>query len=384
MLLIVCVNMANLLLARGGARERETAIRASLGASRGRLLAFQLTESLVLAAAGALLGLAPAFLMMNWLVKRLPDVGERFGGVGLDLRVLGFAGCATVLTALAFGFLPALRASRPDLRPALREGARQNTGVSAFVRKSLVTAQVALAVILVTGAGLLLQSFWGLWQSDGGVSAQGILTARLDPAAELYKGSEKQIQYYDTVLDATAALPGVKSVASTSLLPLDGSPPGLAHRVEGVTNDDSLLPMAGTVNVSPGYFRTLGIPMLEGRDFTRGDGTQASGVVVVNRQLADTIWPDSNAIGKRIGYPWPSDWLEVVGVVENVEQQALGSHPQPTIYFPFAQRTSSSASIVINSSGDPTSLTKPMIELIRQIDDQVPINDVRTIDEIRW
>ncbi len=385
-LVVVCVNLANLQLARSAARVRESAVRASLGATRGRIVSLLLTETLVLNLLGAGLGLLLASLLVEVLVPLLPGVDGRFGQLGVDHRVLLFSLAVALVTTLGVGLLPALRLSRTDLRTSLAEGGRgMAAGTGQFSRAALVVAQVALAVVLVVNAGLLLRSFWNLWQVPTGFDGARVLSARLDPAEGLYEDRARRRQLYDDLLERLRALPGVARAAAAHSLPLSGVDAYLAHRVKDQEWESGRLPMARQRIVTPGYFETMGIPLLAGRDFDgtdRHDGPQA---VIVNRALAEKIWPGETALGKSIGYPWNSPWVEVVGVVENVLEGELDGEVEPALYFPYSQRSMASMTVLVAGAGlDPHSLAPGLREAVRQLDDQIPVNDVQTVAAVAW
>ncbi len=385
-LVVVCVNLANLQLARSAARVRESTIRASLGATHGRIMAFLLTETLVLTAVGAALGLLLASLLVDILVPLLPGVDARFGRVGVDHRVLVFCLITSLATAFGVGLLPAWRLSRTDLRTSLAEAGRAAAvGAGQLSRRVLVLAQVALAVVLVVNAGLLLRSFWNLWQVPPGFDGARVLSARLDPAEGFYTDRRRRQQLYDDLLERLRALPGVRTAAAAHSLPLSGVDAFLAHRVKDRQWESGRLPMARQRIVTPDYFQTLGIPLLEGRDFDSSDRHDSPQVVIVNRALAERIWPGETAVGKSVGYPWNSPWIEVVGVVENVQQRNLGGEAEATLYFPYAQRPMASMTVLLATEGDdPLSLAPALRSAVRQLDDQVPVNDLQTVAAVAW
>ena len=385
-LLIVCVNVATLQLARSAARLRETAIRASVGAARGRLITLLMTESVVLSSLGSLAGLGLGQFFVSVLLPRLPGFDGRFGEVGLDARVLAFAALVTLVTALGFGLFPAIRLSRPDLRSSLASGSAASTATRSqrLWQNGLILTQVTLAAILVVGAGLLISSLWRLWQVDPGFKGERVLSARLDPAAALYEAEDRQIALYDRLLERLRSQPGVEAAAAVQSLPLAGEPRSLAFRVEGREAVDGRLPTAWTSIVTADYFRTLSIPLLAGRDFSSSDPKDAPGRVIVNRTLAEQIWPGEDAVGKSVGYPWTSPWLEVIGVVEDVREVELGSAPSPAIYFPHSQRPLEAMTVVLRTQNQPGASVRGLLEAVSEIDSQIPVNDVRTLKEVAW
>ena len=379
-LLIVCVNLANLLLARSGARRRETAIRACLGASRTRLISFLLKECLVLAAVGAGLGLLLAQFLTDSLAGRIPGLDGRYGSIGVDLRVVAFSAAMALATAAAFGLLPALRLSRTGAIAVLRESGRSGAlAAGRRTRDVLVVAQVALSVVLVVCSGMMLTTLWKLSNVDPGFQGERVLSARLDPAEAFYSESTARIGFYQGVLERLAALQDVESTAAADVLPMSGSVLSLAHRVRGRDFENGILPMAKRRLVTPGYFKTMRIPLLEGRDFVAQDDPNRRPAVIVNRALAERFWPGDSALGQALGYPWPSDWLEVVGVVEDVLLGELGGGIEPTIYFPYAQDSRASMTVLARTTRDPAALAATLRALVAEADPQVPVSDVRTV-----
>ncbi|HVS64843.1 MAG TPA: ADOP family duplicated permease [Thermoanaerobaculia bacterium] len=381
LLLIVCVNVASLQLARAGARRQEAALRASLGAGRIRLIRQHLVESLVLAGGGALLGAAVAQLLITLLADAIEGADARFGAVGLDARLLLVAAVLAVATAIGIGGWPALHVSRA---PASLQTGRGAAGrpAGAGGRRVLVCGQIALCVVLVTGAALLLLSFWNLSRVDPGFDGRTVLSAQLDPPAAAYTEAAQTLDLYDRLLERLATTPGVPAVAAASRLPLDGAQNRMAFPSSGNVLEDGLLPMAVRRVVTPGYFSTLGIPLLSGRSFDAGDDTGAPLVVIVNRRLAETTWPGRSAIGERVGMPWERPVREVVGVVENTLQDGLDAEVEPEIYLPFAQAPTARMRVLVRSAEDPHTLTALLRSSVSAIDPRVPVSDVLTVRAI--
>ena len=387
-LLIGCANVASLLLARAIARERELAIRAALGAGRGRLMRLLLTESLLLFLTGGLLGL----LVAEWGVSSFGTLGlstlPRAFGVQLDVSVFAFTLLCALITGLAFGALPAWSASRSDAAAALREaGARGSAGKrTSFLRAALVVGEIALAVMLLSTAGLLVRSFEKLQQENPGFQPSGVLTAQLSLPAAKYDKPEKRVAFADAVLARLHALPGVRAVGLTNVLPFTGN-----NSSGSYTSPDIVLP-PGTViphgqqrSVDPGYFKTLGLTLLNGRLFTDADSASTQKVVVVDKLLADKYWPGQDPIGKRIGRggddAHPVIWV-IVGVVAQIKFQSLEEDvKKETLYFPFAQQPGTNLILVIKTDGDPTLLTAAVREAVRTADPEQPVFDIRTMQQ---
>ena len=372
LLLIACANVAGLLLARAEGRQREIALRTALGAGRGRLVRQLLTESLMLALVGGILGLLAAVWGVRGLVLAAPASIPRLDAVGIDARVLGFTLCVTLMTGLLFGLVPALHAARPDLSGALSDGGRSGTaGVARHrVRRALVAAQVALALVLVTGAGLLVQSFLRLRQVDPGFRPERLLTARIELSPLRYASNESVRTFYRDLLERLQALPGVRGAATARALPMTGRLEigDWSFILEGRASSPPIPTdwhPADWQVVSPDYFRTMGIPVLGGRPIEASDRLGVPGAVVVNRTLAEQVWPGGKALGQRVllgGGETDSVWRTVVGVVGDVRHRGLSAQPRPEMYLPYAQfpagtgAATRSLYLVIRSAGDPSAL----------------------------
>ncbi len=387
-LLIGCANVASLLLARAIARERELAIRTALGAGRGRLMRLLLTESLLLFLAGGGLGLFVAW----WGVGALNSLGlstlPRAFGVQLDFSVFAFTLLCALLTGIGFGALPAWSASRSDAAAALKEaGARGSAGRrTAFLRSALVVGEIALAVMLLSTAGLLVRSFEKLQQENPGFSPGGVITAQLSLPPAKYDEPAKRVAFVDATFARLRALPGVRSVGLTNVLPFTGN-----NSSGSYTSPDIVLP-PGTViphgqqrSVDPGYFKTLGLTLLKGRLFTDADTAATQKVVVVDKLLADKYWPGQDPLGKRIGRggddTHPVIWV-IVGVVAPIKFQSLEEDvKKETLYFPFAQQPGTNLILVVKTDGDPTLLTAAVREAVRTADPEQPVFDIKTMQQ---
>ncbi len=396
LLLIACANVAGLLLARAEARHREIAVRAALGARAGRIVRQLLTESVVLAAAGGLLGLLLATWGVRALVAAAPPTLPRLEAIGLDGWVLAFSAIVTVGTGVLFGLAPALHAARPDLSNALTEGGR---GGSAGVgrqrfRRGLVVCQVALALMLVVGAGLLIQSFARLRGVDPGFVAERLFTARLELSPVRYESAERIRDFYANLVRRLDALPGVRSAAAVKALPMTQLELGdwsfLREGRYSLPPTPSEWNLSYWQTASPEYFATMGMPLLQGRGIEEGDRIGSPGVVVINRTLAEQVWPEGDALGQRIlmgGGATDSVWRTVVGIVGDVRHRGLDLAPRPEVYLPYAQFPAGTGMpqrdfrIVLRAEGDPVQLTGAVRAAVAELDQDLPLTEVQTMEE---
>ncbi|MCA1651451.1 MAG: ABC transporter permease, partial [Acidobacteria bacterium] len=382
-LLIACANVANLLIARGFMRQKEIAVRLSLGASRGRLVRQLLVESLVLSFAGGVVGLGLAVVLTRGLLALIPSEGQPLLiTADPDLRILGFTLGLTFATGVIFGLLPALRASRPDPWTTLKDtmGSIAGTGGSLFLRKGLVTAQVALSFLLLFGAGLFVRSLQNLKTTDTGVVLDNLITFQVSPALNGYDGP-RAVQFYAQLLDRLRSAPGIKSAALASVSILSGSEWDSSMSVEGHRAADGEDMQAFMNALSPGYFETMQIPFLEGRDFKQMDLKDDATVAIVNRRFANHFFPGKSAVGKRLGFGSRPDTkltIEIIGVVadslyegprEGVRRQVFVPNWGPTgVAFYVRTTTASSAaySLVRNE--------------VRQLDSSMPVYEMKTLE----
>jgi putative ABC transport system permease protein len=387
-LLIACANVANLLLARATTRRRELAVRAALGASRGRVLRQLLTESLLLALLGGLLGLLLAWWGVDALTRILPDDFPRRAEIALDGPVLGFTLLAALLTAFLFGLAPAWQAARVELQETLRESARgSGGGRHKRLRAALVVAEVALSLVLLVGAGLLLRGFLNLQAVDAGFDAGGVLTMRLSPSGAKFSEDPQYVAYYRQATERLAALPGVEAVGAINTLPLSKGP-NFRFRIEGqpeVTPDK--WPGANYRNVTPDYFRALRIPVKAGRPFNDRDNTASPFAVLIN-ETAAREFAGQNPVGKRITFggrnaQGQTVWWEVVGVVGDVRSLGLHEKPEAEIFTASAQDPFAGMSFVIRTSVDPASLAGAVRQTMHEIDAAQPVTALHTMDTIK-
>jgi predicted permease len=387
-LLIACANVANLLLAQTAARRREISIRAALGAKRWTIVRQFLVESLLLATVGGLIGLLVATWTLPLLLKSVPEGLSQIQDVRLDLRVLGFAMGVTLITGLLFGIFPALQASRAKPAETLKQDIR--TGIHGFyTRRALLVSQVALALVLLVGAGLLLRSLQRLSHVDPGFNTSNLLTMRIVIPNSKYPGLERRRAFYDDVISRVKAIPGVESAGMISFLPLSFGGMNFSFTVEDrATQRDRDLPAALYRAVSPDYFHTMGITFLRGRSFESHDTADAPAVVVINRRLADEFWPNDNPVGKRLKVG-PADsrnpWATVVGVVSNVRQAGLYGDHSFELYAPYAQDPRSFTAprdLIVRTSADTSSIAAAVRAAVWSIDKDQPVSNIRTMDQV--
>ena len=385
-LLIACANVANLLLVRASLREKEMAIRAALGASRARLIRQLLTESLLLAVASAAIGLLLAMWGIDLLVAAGPDNIPRLDEIRIDGNALLFTTCVTMLTGLTFGLAPALEASKLDLNRSLKEGARSSSASRGRLRKALVISEVALALVLLVGAGLLVKSFYRLQQVDPGFNPEGVLTLKVSLPAARYSEDDRITAFYDEALGRIKGLPGVESAGGVSFSPLSNTTFHLGFTAEGwPPRTPSELPSAQFRLASPDYFAVMQIPISRGRGFTEEDRKQSSPVAVINAEMARRHFAGEDPVGKRLslqvslGEGEPA-WREIVGVVGDVKHFGLDAEARPEIYVPYAQQPTSAMTMVVRSAVDPANLSGAIRDEIKAIDKDLPVHSVATLE----
>ena len=387
-LLIACVNVANLLLARSTIRQRELGLRTALGADRGRLVRQMLTESVVLSCAGGLAGLALAAAFHRGLISLVANriAIPRIDQVALDLPVLAFTMAVSIGTGLVFGLLPALTATG-TAGDALREGSRQGTSPrSRRVLGALVVAEVAISLVLLTGAGLLIRSFMRLQAINPGFRSEGILTARVQVPGTRYNDPVKSSRFYSDAIARIAAIPGVRSAAAVSFLPMAGL--GMAtsyYRTDQPTPAAGEAPTTDVRPVTSGFFQTMGIPLLTGRDFTQSDATDSPLVAIVSETVVTRLFAGENPIGKRlqvaIGAPGRGS-VEIVGVVGDIKMTSLDTETRATVYMPHTQLAIGLMTLVVRTSTTPESAVKSVAAAVHGIDPELPLADVMTMEEV--
>jgi putative ABC transport system permease protein len=370
-LLIACANLANLQFARTALRSKELAIRGALGAQRGRLVRQLLTENLLLALIGGALGLLLAHWTNQWLVRTLTEDGRPLLTTSMNAGVLTFAFLVSAFSGLAFGLLPAWMSSRSDLNMVLKQSTRGGGSSQHRLRNALIVSQVALALMLLTGAGLVVSGLRAFGQADPGWR---LSTGHLGLPSAAYPDNQRRIAFVDRLQDRLASLPGVERAAVANALPVSGSRSHTGINVEGV--EDSGSPRLRSLNfVSPGYFATLGIRLVEGREFTRSDIAGRPDVIIVNRELARTYWPNGSALGHRIGNP--GSWQEIVGVVEDIRSATDVGEPTTRLqsYRPLGQEPQSGLAIAVRGNVPADALRRAVAEL----DPDLPLSRAGTV-----
>ncbi len=389
-LLIACVNVANLLLARATTRHKEMAIRSALGASRLRVIRQLLTESLLLSIFGGALGLLLAMWGTDLLVSLLPKGLPRTDEIGMDASVLGFTTLITLATGIFFGIAPALQISKTELTQTLKEGGRTSGGGAHRnrVRSLLVVSEVALALMLLLGAGLLINSFLRLQKVNPGFDTRNVLSFRLGLPNTRYPQLQQQTDFFKQLASRLETLPGVQNVGSTTALPLSGQGGSLGFSIEGEANTSGL-PFPYNCDyrtISPSYFRTMSIALLRGREFDERDILQSNPVVIINETLARRFFPNQDPIGKRINPSFGIDergalMREIVGVVGNVKHRSLSAELQPEVYIVDKQNPRPTMMFVIRTSNDPNNLVAAIRHEVQSQDNLLAIYNVRTLDQ---
>ena len=389
LLLIACANVANLLLSRAAARRREVAVRRALGATRGRLVRQLLTESIVLATLAGSLGLLVAIAGTRLLVRRMPPglALPRLDEIGVDLRVVAFTAGTSLLTGIVFGLAPALFSSSVGPGETLRDATRGTTtgGERGRVRGALVVTEVALALMLLVGAGLLARSFQKLLSVDTGVQTEGVLTMRVAATSARYEQSAAVLNFTGDLQQRLAALSGARAVGISSPgIPFTGNRSGM-----GFQRDDRPPPPVGEepaadIRIVGGdYHQALGIPLLRGRALDARDTETSPDAVVINEALARRHFPGENPVGRRITFEW-YDTLraEIVGVVGSTREMGPAEEPSPAIYIPFRKRPAAVFHVVVRTAGDPEALADDARAVVRSLDPNLPIAEIRTLEQI--
>jgi predicted permease len=390
-LLIACGNVANLLLSRAAVREKEMAIRSAVGADRSRLLRQLLTENVLLSVMGGVAGLGVALLGIGAIRQFGPANIPRLGEIGVDGRALAFTFFVALLTAVLFGLGPALRASRVDPNAVLKEGGRGSVGTSALglghgqLRKILITAEVALSLVLLIGAGLLIRSYARITNASPGFNPHNVLSLRISLPGFRYKTPAMVSAFYQQLSERVRALPGVEYVGSNYQLPLSSvalawEPIAIEGYVPTVAGNDLII--ASSAYISSDYFRAMGVPLSKGRFFTEQDTKQSPEVVIVDDQLAARFWPNENPLGKRLRQGADGPWRTVVGVVGDGKEYQTEAEPPITAYFPVEQYNIASRFVVVRtrSGSDAANLTNAVASEIRRLDPELPAYDVATMD----
>jgi putative ABC transport system permease protein len=387
-LLIACVNVVNLLLARANTRSKEFAVRAALGASRRRMVRQMLTECTALSVVGAALGTLVALWGVGILVAVLPDTVPRKTEIAVDQNVLLFTLGLSFVAAALFGLAPSLTASSVNLDGVLKEGTRAGSAGEARRLKHdfLVVGQVAMAFALLISAGLMLKSFSHLHAADPGFDARQLLTMRTKLPAEEYQSYEQRVAFFEQAVHRIRAAPGVTAAAAVSTLPCDKLDSWEYMTIEGYTEPHARQGLfLGDVIVTPGFFETMRIPLVSGRDFTELDNGEGRGVVIVNKALARRFWPGEDPIGKRLKYgarDSGAPWLAVVGVVGDVKQRGLRQNTRFEVYRPHAQRSALTMSFAARTVVDPLAATTVVQTAAWDVDPDLAMYRVRSMEDI--
>jgi predicted permease len=389
-LLIVCANLANLMLVRGAARQRDVAVRAAMGASRDRLALGMLAESTLLAVIGAGLGLIASQWALDYMQSLWPEELPYWLSFDIDARVALFTAGATGFTAMAIGLIPAIRAARPDLVNDLKEASRgASLGRAAQrLQAGLAVAQVALCLALLVGANLMIRSFLELQRADVGFDTTPLLTARAYLAGDQYDDLRARAAFFHNVVDTLAALPGAEAAALTTAIPGDdgGNPTRVV--ADGRTQDTDEVGVQ-TIGITGGLFATLGLPIVDGRTFTPNETLDPQArVAVINRALAERLWPGQRALDHQVGLRDADEiaWFRIVGVVPDVHYEEIGEQTEQSrlnVYFPYASSGSRSMALMVRSAAAPETLLTPAREAMRRLSAGLPIFQLMTMSELR-
>jgi putative ABC transport system permease protein len=387
LLLIACANVANLLLVRASTRRKEIAIRAALGASRLRLTRQLLTESVALSLIGGALGLLIAVWGLNLLVAFIPDNLPRLNEIALDNRALAFTFTIAVITGIVFGLIPALQASTPNLNDCLKEGGKDtaNLGGSNRMRNVFAVVEVAMALVLLAGAGLMTKSFLKLQDVNPGFDTRQVVTMQVQLPSTRYKEDEQLVNYGVQLLEKISTTPGIAAASLVSDVPLTGGGDFLAFGIEGITRSPSdPIQDAETHGVSPDYFKALGIQLKRGALFTVQDTLNSPGVVVISETMAKRYWGDEDPIGKRITLNGGDDptWMKIIGIVSDVRHSQLDKEPYPQMYAPIAQQPRRTLTILARSSADTAGIIPAIRNQVKELDSNVPVFNVQTMEQI--
>ncbi len=386
-LLVACVNVANLMLARATARQREFALRAALGASRWRIVRQVMVESLLLAVVGGALGFVLSLWALRLLLTAIPIQLPFWMNFGVDLRVLGFTLGITLLTGLIFGAVPALQTSRVDLNDTLKEGGRGSSGFRGHSRNLLVVTEIALSLVLLAGAGLMIKSFLRLRNVNIGIDPRNVITATVILPGAKYRTDEQRAAFFQQLTERIRSVPGVQAASLTGTLPLSGSNWGRSLTVEGFpVMSVGTAPIIQHTVVTPGYFRTMGITLLAGRDFNDGDVKGSPLVTIIDERLAREYWPNESAVGKRIRFGPPEDnepWHTIVGVVSVVRHETMQQDTRKSVYLPHQEVPITGVSLVARTnSPDPQDVVGAMRRELAQLDPDLPLSEIAPMEKV--
>jgi putative ABC transport system permease protein len=391
--LIACANVANLLLARASVRRREMAVRAALGCSKWRLARQSLMESALLGLVGAGSGILLAMWALDVMRSEFFNRVERIGffsragldAITIDWRVLLFTLVSALASVLIFGLSPALASAGADLNDALRSGGRGSAGERGRFRSVLIVAEVAISLLLLTGAGLLAKSFLALMNVNPGFHAEHVLAAGISLPSTKYRATEQAAQFHDTLLERAAALPGVRSAALTDVLPLSGDDNRMGIKIPGREPRPGEHLRMNPRLVSTGYLATMGIPLLQGREFTATDATGIRPVAILSETAARRYWQDGNVVGKRFAFNNDSaPWMEIIGVVGAIHNQSLDRDPTPDLYLPYRENpylfAPTAMTLVLRTVEDEATLAPAVRDMVRSLDRSLPVSHIRPLE----
>jgi predicted permease len=394
-LLIACVNLANLLLARSSGRRREIAIRLALGAGRWRLMTQLLTESVLLSVVSGLVALLTVILFKNSILALAPASLPRLSEVHISAGVLFFAFAVSIVTGVLFGLAPALQAANPNQVESLREGGRGSGAGRRHTRvsRALVVSEVALSIILLAGAGLLLRSFWHVLEVRPGFNPSHVVTAQIwipvpnDPTTDRYRPTDKRAAFLMEILRRLSALPSVESTAigGTNSMPLSSGRNGFPFTIVGRPTDSERAPVAEFASISPDYLQVLQVPLLAGRNFAEADTDKSQQVVLIDRTLQRRYWPNEDPLGKQVsfgGRPGQNPTFTVVGVVGDIKSDGFDAPTAPHIYLPVRQSPGYASVVFLRSAGNPEALGEAIRHEVQSIDPNIPVFSVRTMDQV--
>jgi putative ABC transport system permease protein len=382
-LLIACVNVANILLAKAAGRRREMAVRSAVGAGRARLAGQMLTESLVLGILGGAAGLAVAYWAVGALSRLAPQGVPLLGlsHLGLEPRVVAFTAVLSIATGLLFGVLPAWQLASQNVGESLKDGGRSPGGVRRRLRVVLVVSEIALASLLLVAAGLTLRSFRSVLDQRAGIDVGRAVAIPIALPPARYRSPDAYLAAFDQLETRLRSLPGVRAAGGTSMLPLSGADGRRGVSIEGREPTPDAPTRAHPRSVTPGYLAAIGMSVLRGRGFTDADTAAAPKVAIVNETMARRYWPESSPVGRRIRLS-DSDWIEVVGVVADVKHWGLDAPVNPEMYFPLHQALSTRMTFVVSTGGDASGLAPAIREQVRGVDPNLPAGNIRTIEDI--
>jgi len=396
-LLIAAANVANLLLARATARQREMAVRATLGAGRWRICRQLLTESMLLGIAGALAGLAFAYFGISWL-KSMLAAGDipRLATVSIEPRVVLFTASLGIFTGLVFGLAPALQLSRVDLTESLKTGSKNAVAAHHRLRAGLAVSEIALAVVLVTAAGLMMKSLWQLVHVDPGFHSESVLSARITPNQAFCDDFSRCQSFYNSLIDDVRGLPGVRGAALVNALPLNGRVAFIAARFEGYPEDlgDQVDPLLFDSVITPDYLSVMQVQLLQGRGFVDTDTlSNAEPVALITASTARKYWPGQDAVGRHVKRAWEKRWRRIVGVVADVHEDSLStilpSWINGAIYEPYSEhadlitrRPALEMTLVVRGTNDASSFAGALRQVIARLNAEVPVTEVETLQRV--